>query len=222
MDKDRPRFSVIVPAHNSAGYITKLLDSIRAQSFTDYELIVVCDSCTDNTVETVKRYLNPDDGDQLYEVQYSQDGQTRNVGLDHARGEWILFADDDDWFLHEYVFEMLDKVVGQNDEDVMMFGFIWKGMGYACNTMDRIFVAVWNKCWRRTSIGDTRFSTVPYKSDADFHSAMMQKHLRAVFWDMPLYYYNFLREGSMSKELKDQGVMYREVDYERVAKEGRT
>ena len=45
----KPFFSVIVPAHNSAGYIGKCLRSIRKQSFQDYELIVVCDSCTDNT-----------------------------------------------------------------------------------------------------------------------------------------------------------------------------
>ena len=46
-----PFFSVIVPAYNSAEYIRKGLDSIKEQAFTDYELIIVCDSCTDNTEE---------------------------------------------------------------------------------------------------------------------------------------------------------------------------
>jgi glycosyltransferase involved in cell wall biosynthesis len=45
----KPFFSVIVPAHNSAEYIQRGLQSIVSQSFTDYELIVVCDACTDNT-----------------------------------------------------------------------------------------------------------------------------------------------------------------------------
>ena len=212
-----PRFSVIIPAHNAAEYITKGLESIRAQSFTDYELIVVCDSCTDDTEQIARRYA-----DKVYTVNYGQDGYTRNTGLDAATGDWVLFMDDDDWFMHEYVFEMLNGVIDRNNEDMLFFGFIWKGVGYCRQTKDRVYYACWNKCWRRSFIGDTRFSNVKYTSDVDFHNAMMDKHPRAIFWDMPLYYYNFLREGSLSKELKDQGIMYEEVDYDRCEKEGRT
>ena len=50
------KFSIIIPAHNSAGYIQNALDSVAEQTFTDYELIVVCDSCTDNTEEIAKEY----------------------------------------------------------------------------------------------------------------------------------------------------------------------
>ena len=74
---------------------------------------------------------------------------------------------------------------------------------------------MWNKCWRRAFIGDTRFSDVPYSSDADFHREMMQKGPKLANWDTPMYYYNFLREGSLTKELKDKGVLYQEIDYEK-------
>ena len=50
------RFSVIIPAHNAAGHIRKALDSVRSQTFRDYELIVVCDSCTDDTQEIAEEY----------------------------------------------------------------------------------------------------------------------------------------------------------------------
>ena len=49
-------FSIIVPAHNSEKFIDKCLDSIRKQSYTSYELIVVCDACEDKTEEVAKRY----------------------------------------------------------------------------------------------------------------------------------------------------------------------
>ena len=197
-----PRFSVIVPAHNSAAYIGKLLKSIRDQSFNDYELIVVCDACTDNTADVAREF-----GADVYEVDYHRDGLTRNYGLDQARGEWVLFADDDDWFLHEYVFEMLDDVVGRHEEDILTFSFIWRTQGYTRN-YPRIWIAVWNKCWRRSFIGPTRFDSDPHQSDVAFHFGMMQKGPRMANWDMPMYYYNFLREGSQSKELKDKGIMY--------------
>ena len=195
---EHPKFSVIVPAHNSALYIWKGLDSIRDQTFKDFELIVVCDACTDDTVHVAREYT-----DKVYEVNYHQDGQTRNFGLDHATGEWVLFLDDDDWFLHEYVFDMLNQGVGQNNEDILAFSFIWKGVGYAQNRAERMYIAVWNKCWRRAFIGDTRFSDVQYTSDLDFHTRMMQKQPRVVFWNQPFYYYNFMRKGSLSREMHD-------------------
>ena len=132
-----PKFSVIVPAHNSAGYISKGLKSVTDQSFKDYELIVVCDACTDNTKEIAESF-----GAKVYEVNFHQDGQTRNVGIDHATGEWILFLDDDDWFLHELAFEMLAQAIGHHNEDVFMFSSIWARAGYARNTHDRHLISV--------------------------------------------------------------------------------
>ena len=209
-----PRFSVIIPAYNSAEYIERGLKSIAMQSFSNYELIIVCDSCTDNTAQIARKYA-----DHVYEVNYHQDGQTRNFGLSKATGEYVLWMDDDDWFLHEYVFEMLDSVIGRNDEDVLFFDFIWRGKGYAHQTKDQIFIACWCKCFRREFITDCRFSDEKYISDVAFHKAVLSKKPRAVFWNMPLYYYNFMRKGSMSRELKDMGVMYGEVDYKDIDKE---
>ena len=52
------KYSIIVPVHNSAGFVTKCLESIRMQTVTDYELIVVCDRCQDNTEEVVRSYAD--------------------------------------------------------------------------------------------------------------------------------------------------------------------
>jgi len=186
-----PFFSVIIPAHNSAGWIRKGLESIRAQSWTNYELIVVCDACTDNTAEIARKYT-----DQVIITDFGLDGMARNAGLDAATGDWVLFMDDDDWFLHEYVFHQLALAVGKHGEDVLQFAFIWKGRGYT--GVDRMYVAVWSKCWYRESIGKTRFSDRPYWSDVDFMKAMMAKEPRIHRWDMPMYYYNYLRPGSIS------------------------
>ena len=208
-----PKFSVIVPAYNSAEYIEHGLKSIAMQSFSDYELIVVCDACTDNTAEIARKY-----SDHVYEVNYHQDGQTRNFGLEHTTGEYVLWMDDDDWFLHEYVFEMLNGVIGKSNEDMMLFDFIWRGKGYARQHQHQIFIACWCKCFKREFIQDCRFSNEKYVSDVAFHRAVLQKNPRMVFFTQPLYYYNFMRKGSMSRELKDMGVMYQDVDYAKIDK----
>ena len=184
------KFSIIIPAYNAAGHIRRALDSIKCQTYTDYELIVVCDSCEDNTAEIAETY-----GAHVIEVNYNRDGLTRNAGIDAARGEWLLFMDDDDHYLHEYVLQMLADRVGTHGEDVLRFSFIFKGRGYAkCGD----WIAVWNKAWKRAFIGDTRFSDIKWWSDVDFNCAMMAKKPRIADWDMPLYYYNYMREGSIS------------------------
>ena len=189
-----PFFSVIVPAHNSEKYIRTGLHSIRQQAFGNYELIVVCDACTDNTANVALGYA-----DKLITTQHGRDGLARNAGIDAAEGTWILFMDDDDWFLHEYVFQQLADHVGRNDEDALMFSYIWKGKGYVRNTPEEFGYHVWSKCWRRAFVGDdVRFGIRSKWSDVDFTRHARNKMRKAVFWDMPMYYYNFLREGSIS------------------------
>ena len=191
------KFSIIIPAHNAENYIRKALDSIKSQSFKDYELIVVCDSCTDKTEFIARQY-----GAITKNVQYHCDGPTRGVGLDMAQGEWVLFMDDDDWWLHEFVLEQLAERVGRQHEDIFCFAFIWKDIRYCspASLPGGLYPAVWNKCWRRAFIGNTRFPAVKSISDWYFHTEMMRKNPRIAMWDMPMYYYNYLRPGSISQK----------------------
>ena len=172
------RFSIIIPAYNSANYIRRALDSVKEQTFTDYELIVVCDSCTDNTQEIAEEYA-----DKVFTVDFHQDGQTRNVGIDNAEGDYLLFIDDDDWWLHDRVLEIIDKSLDHCD--VLRFGFFWKLLG---NYGPGDYYACWMKCYRREFVGDARFSDVDKWSDVDFYNAIAWKHPRIKNLDECLYY----------------------------------
>ena len=212
-----PKFSVIVPAHNSAAYIRRGLDSIRSQTYTDYELIVVCDACTDETATIAAEYA-----DKVIKIDRGLDGIARNAGIDAARGEWLLFMDDDDWFLHEYVFAQLAGAVGKNHEDILFFSFIWKGVGYTRQSKDQMFFAPWCKCCRRKFVGRTRFPPVQYGSDAYFFADLMRNNPKAAAWDMPMYYYNYLRPGSMTwrKEMGELEVEPTEAETKTATAEG--
>lgn len=189
------RFSIIIPAHNAAGYIRKALDSVACQTFKDYELIVVCDACDDNTAEIAREYT-----DKVIEEAYHSDGPSRQRGLDAAAGDWILFMDDDDWWLHEYVLVQLDEEIGDDDLlDVLCFGFIWKHRGYTSPRRPggNVWPAVWNKAYRRTSLAGVRFVNI-HPADLPWTIELFQKDLFVRKWDMPLYYYNYWRPGSLS------------------------
>lgn len=199
-----PFFSVIVPEHNSSAFMRKGLDSIKEQTFKDYELIIICDACTDNTADIAREYT-----DKVYEISQRTAGASRNLGLEKSTGEWILFMDDDDWWLHEYAFEMLAQKLKETKEDILCFSFIFKGQGYAkCDLWD----AIWNKAWRKSFIESKpyRFPLTPIADDRGFSAQTLPIATKA-FWDMPLYYYNFMREGSLSWR-QEQGEFETRVD----------
>ena len=191
------KFSIIIPAHNSSAFIRKALDSIKSQTFKDYELIVICDSCDDDTEQIAREY-----GAYTEKVGFSRDGLTRNRGLEKATGDWVLFMDDDDWWLHEYVLQQISDKLDENPNiDVLAFSFIFKGWMYATPRAPwgGYWVAVWSKCWRRDFIRNCRFSNEWSISDVQFHKQALAKNPRVLEWDMPMYYYNYLRPGSISE-----------------------
>lgn len=202
------RFSIIIPAHNTEKYIRKTLESIKMQEFTDYELIVVCDSCTDETEHIAREYT-----DKVYTVNYCKDGLTRNKGLAAATGEYILFMDSDDWWIHEFALTMIDSALKDREEDIdiLAFGFIWMTRGYcgpiSHSTPSRqyLYSNVWSKCWKRSFLykNNISFRDIYPHSDMYFVSDAQKATDKIYSFDHALYYYNYLRDGSITKSLKE-------------------
>lgn len=91
--------SVIVPAYNAAPHIEETLDSILHQTFQEFEIIVVDDGSTDDTVNIVNRYANNDSRIHLVQQQNGGSSKARNTGIALARYEWIAPVDSDDVLL---------------------------------------------------------------------------------------------------------------------------
>ena len=203
----KPFFSVIVPAHNAAGFIRNGLNSIMEQTFKDYELIVVCDKCVDNTAEIAEEYT-----DKVVEIDHDVDGRGHNVGIKMATGSWVLFMDHDDWWIHECVFERIATVIRDACDNgvmfnVLAFNFIMKGVGYAVNsTWTKIYPAMWNKCWRRDFLGDEELPAW------DMEIAL-KLHPKAQFlcWPEAFYYYNYMMPGSISDLIRKGEISTAEI-----------
>lgn len=191
------KFSIIIPVHNASGRIRKALDIITAQTLPDYELICVCDACTDDSADICREYTK-----KVFEVDYGNDGLARSKGLDEASGEWVLFHDDDDWWVDNSTLEMINFFINQRtDADVICFGFIWQGYGVVKSIQDNgsDWVNVWSKAWRRSAIDDTRFPNVHSISDYEFTKLMYMKNISIIHRNEAFYYYNWLRPGSISE-----------------------
>lgn len=88
--------SIIMPSYNTAEYISASIDSVLAQTYTDWELIIVDDCSTDNTDKIVKGYLNDERIRYLKNETNSGAAVSRNYALREAKGKWIAFLDSDD------------------------------------------------------------------------------------------------------------------------------
>jgi len=94
-----PRVSVIVPAYNAAAFLERTVASVQAQSLSDFEILVIDDCSRDSTLAVATALAAADD--RIRVVAAERNGgpaAARNLGLDHARGEWIALLDADDAF----------------------------------------------------------------------------------------------------------------------------
>jgi glycosyltransferase involved in cell wall biosynthesis len=104
-----PRVSVVVPAFNAARFIETAIQSIRAQRYQDFEVIVVDDRSEDDTIDRVERIVRTDPRVVLlrHDTNSGRPAVARNTGIAAARGEFIAFLDADDvwnpWKLHDQV-----------------------------------------------------------------------------------------------------------------------
>ncbi len=102
-----PLISVVVPTYNRANDLSRCLDSLIAQDFQDYEVLVCDDGSTDNTAAVVQKYLPYLDITYSYGENFGGPARPRNRGLAIARAPYVAFLDSDDWWAPEKLSESL-------------------------------------------------------------------------------------------------------------------
>lgn len=115
------KLSIIIPAYNAEKYIKECIHSVLNQSYQDYEIIVIDDGSTDQTLDICKHIAENDDRIIIQSQINSGVSVARNKGIDAAKGDWITFIDADDMLqtgalniLHNNVFNVADIVVTGN------------------------------------------------------------------------------------------------------------
>lgn len=118
----QPIVSVIVPVYNAQKFIDRCLKSIIRQTFKDFEIIIINDGSTDNSLEICKSYSLKDDRIRIFSQENGGAASARNAGIAKARGEYIKFIDSDD----EITDDCLEKHLCYRYSDIVVSGFIMK------------------------------------------------------------------------------------------------
>lgn len=117
-------FTAIVPVYNVENFLPKCVETILAQSFTNFELILVDDGSTDLSSEICDSFAKKDSRVKVIHKENSGPVVARQVGVQVASGEYIVFIDGDDWISPIY-FEKFAKIISVYHCDVLCCGAVW-------------------------------------------------------------------------------------------------
>lgn len=112
---NKPTVSVIMPAYNVEKYISNAIESIINQTYKDWELIIVDDGSSDNTLKVISEYSDKDNRIRVFKIPHSGRGRARNICLQHCTGKYIAICDSDDICLPNR-FEKQVKYLNENPE----------------------------------------------------------------------------------------------------------
>ena len=222
------QISIIVPVYDVELYLRKCIDSILAQTLTDFECILIDDGSPDNCPAICEEYAAKDSRIIVIHQKNAGVSAARNAGLDIARGEWIGFVDSDDW-CDPGMFEFLLRNSENNEADISICGFhyittdsnsfikIKKCHNLLMNSMDAIkklfsigyFGAYsWNKLIKKRLLSD---GNDILRYDESIHNAEDRLFLLSLFirakriFYSPKVYYNYRQNQNSINGLRLKG-----------------
>ena len=115
--------SILMPVYNAEKYLNETIDTIKNQSFSNWELIIVDDGSIDNSKEICTKLMNDDKRIKYIFQENLGVSHTRNVALENAQGKYIVFVDSDD-LIHEDYLKILINSIEKNNSDISVCNFI--------------------------------------------------------------------------------------------------
>ncbi len=215
-----PQISVIIPIYNAERYLKECLDSVIAQTFKNFELILVNDGSNDRSLEICQQYAGKDERIRVIEQENQGASPARNNGLEASRGKYILFIDADDW-MESNMIEELYSTAEENDADIVGCAFyidssvkpqkIWHYPYSDENTekilkIDMGYSALWNKLIRRQLYVEHEIKGIKGITMWDDNVLTFPLRLlsrKTICIDTPLYHYRVGIGDSMCDKFKN-------------------
>lgn len=220
----QPLITIIIPVYNVEKYLKRCLDSILSQKESDFEVLLVDDGSTDISGSICDLYAQQDLRIHVFHKENGGVSSARNVGLNNAKGEWVLFIDADDWISENYLqlnnidddIDVIQKsycIIQEEAEEKRKFNYVKSSILDTRNKLYRFFLnkrnnALWDKFIRRKTIGNVRFDTTKsIGEDFLFFLRILHKIKKYSFSSCGNYCY-LLRSGSAMRKINNDTSKY--------------
>ena len=179
--------SIIVPIYNADSYLSTCLDSLLAQTEKDLQIILIDDSSTDTSLSIAKVYEGQDPRVEVYRQSHAGQSAARNLGLSHAKGEFIAFVDADDYIEPDWCQRHLAAMDGV---DYVQSGYIQtEGEKKYLPKHPYRFTVVWARLYRKEALKDLRFQEGMIYEDIVFSIALWLQKSRCRIINYTGYHY---------------------------------
>lgn len=209
---EKVRFTVAISAYNIENYVKRAIDSVLNQTFKNYELLVIDDCSTDSTVEVIKQVV----GQNAKILQTKKNSGTaaasRNIAIENAQGEYLLFLDGDDELYSNETLKEIDEHIKENKYDIIYFGY--ENVGHTenyyristkenstrearliCDESFSVSSKVWNVEFLRNN--NIRFKEGMYYEDELFSIKSNILSKVTTYGEFAIFKYHRNREGSV-------------------------
>lgn len=204
------KVSVIIPVYHVEKYLRRCLNSVLKQTYDDYEIICINDKSPDNSDKILAQYAKkfPNKISVYTNEENLGLGRTRERGLRHAEGEYVMFIDSDDYIKSDYI-EAYVGAMENGSYDMVIGGYIRdvEGKKKAHHVSDSIwsvltYPVAWAKIFKKSFILDNHieFSDIRCGEDIYFSLSLAYHNVRYKVIDYAGYYYYFNKKsitGSM-------------------------
>ena len=206
--------SFVIPFYNCGTKAKMLINSLKAQTYNNFEVLLVNNNSSDNSVEVVKKYIDNDKRFKIINEKKQGPNHARFTGYKHAKGEFIYFADIDDFLDDDTIYQMV-KTVSSTNCDVVVGNynelnsqlFLNRQMMGAKNTKENLKdnnefffykPALWNKMFRRSLIKDNYFTYTSIGEDMVLTFNIMAEAKDIRYLDFYVYNYILADDGLSS------------------------
>lgn len=209
-----PKVSIIVPVYNTERYLRVCVDCILAQSYVDFELLLIDDGSTDDSCQICDKYAELDHRVRVFHKENGGVSSARNYGLEKSIGEWVTFVDSDDTIHEDYLKQMVESL--QPDIDIIITGVHNKKEVTPDEYVKEILMRklppqIWGKLYRKRVIKDSLILPRELYWGEDLVSNILiglNSNGRIILKDVHLYNYA-INETSISKN-REPSVEYEE------------
>lgn len=111
------KYSIIVPTYNVEKYLDECIQSVIAQTYQNWELIIVDDESSDHSVQIARKYEQKDSRIHVYQKPHGGQAETRNTGLQHVTGDYLALLDGDDYWEKEHL-SKAEQIIGDSGCDM--------------------------------------------------------------------------------------------------------
>lgn len=200
-----PKVSVLIPIFNAAGFLNGTIESVLSQSYTDFELLLINDGSTDASKSICELFGKKDNRVKLFNKVNGGVSSARNIGIERAKGTYIIHVDADDILMPDALENLINKAL-ESRADIVIGDFIIRNgsndtlmtnplINSSQDFLKKIILStvhsgLWNKLIKRECYNDLYFDeTINYMEDKMILTEMLLNNPTIANLNLPVYIY---------------------------------